>query len=133
MTSAKKHPSAYRSKQLDDLQKHFDVWRKSHKPRTRIPIPLWKAAVQVAGQYGLHRTARTLHLDYYALKKRLEEDGSKQTAVPFIELSPAVSVPVPECVIELEKRDGAILRFHLKGMGMPDLNTLSDAFWRNKL
>lgn len=131
MTSKRKPQSKNCSKTIEALQKRFDDWRKIRKPRARIPDALWEVAVQAAGQYGLHRTARTLHLDYYALKERLDASG-EQTNIPFIELSPAVSGNVPECIIELEKRDGAKIRFHLKGMGTPDLSTLSDAFWRNR-
>jgi hypothetical protein len=132
MRSAKSFPSTNRSKQLDDLRKRFDVWRRSNKPRTRIPIRLWNAAVQVAGQCGLHRVAKALHLDYYALKKRLDASGGVQTTIPFIELNPGVSGTAPECIVELETRNGAKMRIHLKGMGTPDLNALSDLFWRNR-
>jgi hypothetical protein len=133
MTNKRKPQPTNCSEKIDDLRNHFDSWRKSHKPRTRIPDRLWDDAVRAAQRYGLHRIARALHLDYYALKKRLDGCGIVKTGVPFLELTPAVSGSTPECIIELEKRDGAKLRFHLKGMGMPDLNTLSDAFWRNKL
>jgi len=121
------------SKQIDHLQKRFDDWRKSHKPRTRIPGRLWDSAVRIAGQYGLHRTARVLHLDYYALKKRLDAAGVKQGPVPsFIELSPPAPERIPEYVIELETRNGSKMRIQIRGMGVPDLNTLSSTFWRSK-
>jgi hypothetical protein len=127
-----KQTQSISSKQIDHLRKRFDVWRKSHKPRTRITDRLWNAAVQAAQRYGLHRVSKALHLDYYALKKRLDASGGTKTTAPFIELTPAVSGSTPECIIELEKRDGAKIRFHLKGVGAPDLNALSDAFWRNR-
>jgi hypothetical protein len=132
MISAKRHPSTNHSTQLDDLRMRFEVWRQSCRPRARIPSRLWDAAVHVAGQYGLHRTAKTLHLDYYALKKRLDACSAVQTTVPFIELSPVVSGSAPECIIELEARDGAKMRIHLKSMGAPDLNAFSEAFWRSR-
>jgi len=129
MISTKQAPSI-RSKQIGHLQKRFDAWRKSHKPRTRIPDRLWDAAVQLAQQHSLHEAARALHLDYYALKKRLDAAGVKQGAVPsFIELSPPVPERIPECVIELETRNGSKMRIQIKGMGVPDLNTLSSTFW----
>jgi hypothetical protein len=128
-----KQVSSISSKQIDHVQKRFDVWRKTHKPRTRIPDRLWDSAVQIAGQYGLHRIARALHLDYYALKKRLDATGVKHEPVPsFIELRPSVPERIPECVIELETRSGSKMRIHIKGMGTPDLNALSSTFWRNR-
>ena len=130
MISAKKGPSIS-SKQIDLLQKRFDAWRKSHKTRTRIPDRLWDSAVQVAQRHSLHRTARALHLDYYALKKRLDAAGVEKGPVPsFIELSPPAPEPIPECVIELETRNGSKMRIQIKGMGSPDLNALSSTFWR---
>jgi hypothetical protein len=120
--------------QFDQLKKRLDGWRKSHRPKARIPGRLWEAAVQVAGQCGLNRTAKTLHLDYYDLKKRLDAADARQSSIAsFIELSPAASGSAAECIIELETRNSSKMRIHIKGMGMPDLNALSNAFWRSKL
>ena len=56
---------------LEGLRRRFEHWRRTHRARSRIPDSLWAAAVKMAGMYGLHRTARALRLDYYALKKRV--------------------------------------------------------------
>jgi hypothetical protein len=58
---------------LEGVQRRFERWRRKRKARTRIPEPLWAAAVKAAGRYGIHRTAKVLLLDYYALKRRVEE------------------------------------------------------------
>jgi hypothetical protein len=113
MISAKQPRSANTNIQIDHLRKRFELWRQAHKPPTRIPGRLWDSAVHVAAQCGLHRTARTLHLDYYALKKRL--DGGKVTRGPspsFIELRPPTCDSISECLIELEHRSGAKMRIH---------------------
>ena len=60
---------------LERLRRRFERWRGTHKARSRIPDPLWAAAVKMADTYGLYRTAKVLRLDYYALKKRVEQDG----------------------------------------------------------
>ena len=119
--------------QIYQLQKLLDAWRKSRKRRSRIPDRLWNAAIQVAGQCGINRTAKALHLNYYDLKKRLDTIHVNQGPAPsFIELNPsAVSGPTPECIIELETRSGSKMRVQIKGMGVPDLNTLSHVFWRS--
>jgi hypothetical protein len=130
---SKPFPVSNSSNPIAPLQKRFDAWRKSRRLRARIPGPLWNSAVRVAGQYGLHKTARALHLDYYGLKKRIEAAGVKQGPAPsFIELRPSAPEATSECVIELEARNGAKMRITLKGMGSPDLNALSDTFWRGK-
>jgi hypothetical protein len=133
MISTKQSQSSVINNQTDQLQKRLETWRKSHKARSRLPVRLWNAAVRVAGQCGLNKTAKALRLDYYDLKKRLEAVAVDHgPAASFIELSPAASSPFPECLIELEARNGTKMRIHLKGMAVPDLNALSSTFWRIK-
>jgi hypothetical protein len=133
MISAKQSPSPNNSNRIENLRKRLDAWRKTHKARSRIPNRLWDSAAHVAGQCGLNRTAKALHLDYYDLKKRMNAAAVSQGPVPsFIELSPTAAVPVPECIIDLESRDGAKMRIHIKGMNVPDLDTLGRVFWRIK-
>ena len=131
MISAKQYPSSSSNHQIDQLRKRLNDWRKSHRPGSRIPVRLWDAAVRLAGQYGVNKTAKALRLDYYDLQNRLNGVIARSEPVPsFIELSPAASSPSPECVIELESRDGAKMRIHLKGTAVPDLNALSHTFWK---
>ena len=47
------------------------AWRRTKAPRSRIPEVLWEMAVKLAAKHGVHRTSRTLKLDYYSLKKRV--------------------------------------------------------------
>jgi hypothetical protein len=133
MKSAKRFQTLDSSKAIDCLRKRFEAWRKFRRPRTRIPKRLWESAVQVAGQCGLNRTAKTLHPDYYALKKRFEASSAVQgKTAAFMELSPEATGSAPECVIELEDKSGSKMRIQIKGMGSPDLNALSSAFWRGR-
>ena len=108
----------------------FVVWRRTRKPKSRIPEPLWERAVKLVAAYGLHRTAATLKLDYYSLKKRVEAAaGSRQkNDAPFLEL-PAVGAvsagavsagAVPECVIEVEE-GAARWRVQLTGYSAADI------------
>jgi hypothetical protein len=128
---------------LAGLRQRFEDWRRTHQARSRIPASLWGSAVKMAGVYGLHRTAKSLRLDYYALKKRVEHEtpvndsratipaaGPKREVVtPFLELVPPLSAGVGECIVELENAAGAKMRVHLKGMASPDLAALSQSFW----
>ena len=54
------------------LQTQLDQWRSTQKGRTKLPESFWQAAVDLAKEYGLFRTADPLRLDYMRLKKRLE-------------------------------------------------------------
>ncbi len=103
--------------------------------RSRIPDPLWASAVTLAAEYGIHRTAKTLRVDYYSLKKRAEEatadNGPAGAAgATFVELPPAAWPGSGECTLELEDAGGAKLRVHLKGFEAPDLTALSRSFWQ---
>ncbi|NQU26069.1 MAG: hypothetical protein HQ567_32690 [Candidatus Nealsonbacteria bacterium] len=61
---------------LVSLRQRFERWRRTRKVRSRIPEPLWASAVKLAGRYGTHRTAKALRVDYYALKKRVEQKAA---------------------------------------------------------
>ena len=127
---------------LKNLRRRFERWRRTRKVRTRTPETLWASAVKLAGRYGIHRTARALRVDYYALKKRVEQNAviagarqgpaataSKMAAeAEFLELPAAAWSGVGECTMELEAVDGARLRIHLKGFAAPDLAALSRSF-----
>ena len=91
-------------------------------------------AVKAAGKYGLNPTARALRLDYYALKKRIEQANSatlseEGAVTTFVELASPMSSGSRECVLELEDPGGAKMRVHLKGIEAPDLAALSRTFW----
>ena len=131
---------------LKGLRRRFERWRRTRKVGTRIPEPLWASAVKLAGRYGIHRTAKALRVDYYALKKRVEQNAviagtrqepaataSKMAAeAEFLELPAGAWPGAGECTLELEDAGGAKLRVHLKGFAAPDLAALSRSFWQNE-
>jgi len=95
-------------------------------------------AVKVADTYGIHRTAKTLRVNYYSLKKRVEEASAVTASkVPgeaaeatFLELPAPVWPGCGECTLELENAVGAKMRVYLKGVKAPDLPALSRSFWQ---
>ena len=127
---------------LEGLRQRFERWRQTHPARSRIADPLWAAAVKMAGAYGIHRTARALRVNYYALKKRVEGESvvpsvprKDGTATTFIEFPPPVSVDFGkgvsgpcECTLELEDACGVKLRLHLQSIAAPDLAALCRSF-----
>jgi len=106
-------------------RERFQAWRRTRKPKARIPEPLWTLAVKLVAAHGLHRVAATLKLDYYSLKKHVEAAaGSREkNDAPFLEL-PAVGAvstdAVPVCVIELEE-GAARWRVQLTGYSASDI------------
>lgn len=61
-----------------ELGRRLTQFRQSHPPRTRLPEQFWEDAMSVAHDEGLYRTARTLHLDYANLKRRLESSCQRR-------------------------------------------------------
>lgn len=66
--------------ELGELWRQLKEFREAHPPRTRLPEELWAAAVTLAGKEGLYRTARTLHLDYSNLRRRVEGSSERRTS-----------------------------------------------------
>jgi len=114
---------------LSRLERRFASWRRTRASGERIPEPLWKSAVKSAAEHGLNRTARVLNLDYYSLKKRVEDASSQGESSTFVELASS-SLPIAsECVIELEDAAGSRMRVQVKGLNLPDVRALSRDFW----
>ena len=89
---------------MEKVRGRFERWRSVRASR-RAPIPaaLWAAAVTVARRHGLCPTARTLRLDYTALKKHLQSADERAPALAsptFVELAPVPLATTPyDCVI----------------------------------
>ncbi len=124
---------------LEGVRARFERWRGRQSVRSRIPDPLWAAAVKMARSYGICRTARALRVNYYALKKRVEQESVAAgrpeggAAATFLELASPASTRCCECTWELEDAGGAKMRVHLKGFETPDLAALSRSFWNPAL
>jgi hypothetical protein len=113
------------------LQTQLDQWRSTQKGRTKLPESFWRAAVDLAKEYGLFRTADPLRLDYMRLKKRLEgstDPPRKQPPTAFVELV-ARPADLQECVIEFESAGRAKIRIQWKSVAPPDWVGLLRA-WR---
>ena len=111
-------------------RERFERWRSKQKTRTRLPEPLWSAAVKLAQEYGVNRTARTLRLDYNGLKKRMASavsDARVEAVVKpaFLQLLPSELTSVAECAIECQNSNGTTIRIHIKGPQLPDLTALT--------
>jgi hypothetical protein len=123
---------------LEGVRRRIEQWRRTRKVRSRIPGPLWAAAVRMAKSYGVNRTAQALRLDYYGLKKRVQQskvavaDPPGKGAASFLELVPLPPAGACECILDLENAKGARMRVQLKSITMPDLAALSRSFWNSQ-
>ena len=125
---------------LEGVRRRFERWRRTRK----AALADSRSAVGFGGEdgrqrTGSHRTARALRVNYYALKKRVEQqaaaaaDAAERRARPRLSswLLPRPSVAC-ECTLELEDAGGAKMRVHLKSIAMPDLAALSRSFWNRQ-
>ena len=115
---------------LGRAQRKIEQWRQRRRPRARIPEELWREAAELAGSYGINRTARALRLDYYSLKKRVAVAARSGKCAPaFVELLPGgMPVSGPECLIEVEDGGGVKMRIRLQGGELPDVAGLIGVF-----
>lgn len=95
----------------------FEAWRRRRAGRV-IPPDLWGCATELARRHGVHRTAMVLRLDYYSLRRRVEE-GVRGPTPAFVDIGPAAAPN--ECVMEIEDARGPKLRMQLRGFSARDL------------
>lgn len=123
--------SSSTSRGLEKTRRRIARWRERRPYRgAAMPAALWAAALALARHHGLYTTARTLHVDYGSLKKRLDAAGAGRGPSPaFIELPAARPSGLGPCVIDLEGRRGGRMRIEVTGVTVADLVTLTREAW----
>jgi len=111
-------------------QSRFHAWRGRRRPGERIPRSLWALAVRLANVHGISRTAMTLRVDYYSLKKQAEEvaDPPLSSNPAFVELPSPIAVG-KQCLFELDNGAGCTMRVQLVGYDTADVAVLTRDFW----
>lgn len=124
---------------LEQVRDQFETWRRTRRVRQPIPEPLWQAAVEQCADQSVLQVSRALRLNYTDLKTRVEKAKALDVCAPgyhadFVELDFGASMPpLSECVVEMERPDGAKMKMHFKGQRGFDPVILSEAFWRQGL
>jgi len=116
---------------LEKTRGRIARWRE-RRPYRGAPMPaaLWAAAITLARQHGLYTTARTLRIDYGALKKRRDAAGVGRVPGPtFVELPAARPPGLGPGVIDLEAPRGRRMRIEVTGGTVTDLVTLTQMAW----
>lgn len=114
------------------LQRQLEQFRGTHPRRTKLPEPLWQAAVELARRHGIYPVAHPLRLDYMQLKKRLSGVSShrrKPSKPAFVELITRQPEPQADCVIEFESASGSKMRVQWRAAAPLDWASLLRA-WR---
>ena len=55
---------------LEKTRRRFERWRRTRKIGSRIPEPLWAAAVKLAEAYGIHPTAKALGVEIEEIREK---------------------------------------------------------------
>jgi hypothetical protein len=117
---------------LGRVRRQFEQWRRRRARGARIPEPLWDAAVELAREHGISKTAHALRLDYYAIKKRMEGAARSTEAGRFVEIPMPVASRGPSCVVEVEDGNGVRMRLELEGLGADEVADLVRCVWNEK-
>jgi len=116
-------------------RQRFERWRAQHTGRPRLPKSLWRSAVKLAAEFGVHRTAKALRLNYESLKARVNaarpEPSSAGSPATFVELLPGAVHLARPCVVELDDGNGARMHIHLEDADAKLLSALASAFVRD--
>ena len=119
------------SKQLEQTRQRIQEWRQTRpSPHGPMPPDLWRAAVRAARRHGLYQTARTLRVDYGALKTRVGASTRRPAAdgPVFVELpSSPPAMPTP-CVIEFATPHGTV-RISRPDLPLPEVIALLQGAW----
>jgi len=110
--------------------RRVEAWRKTRAKGSPMPDKLWEEAADLARRHGINPIARALRLEYYALKHHVEGSGGREepSRPAFVEVSVSPPSAPRDCVVEMERADGARMRVRLTHPG--DLVTVTDSFWR---
>lgn len=101
---------------MEQVRRRLERWRETRTPGAPIPDSLWAVAVQLTGQHGVHRTARTLGLEYNKLKRLAQSTTGSEKASEspaFVELLAPQPADLSECRIELEGPRGGRMTIEL--------------------
>jgi len=108
---------------FEQARRDFDRWRRARPRGERIPLALWRSAVDLARSHGVSKTSQALGLDYYSLQRRLAETEAKRPAqaAAFVELSLLPNPHAPRCQVEICDLGGGKVRVDLSGLSAREL------------
>jgi hypothetical protein len=109
---------------LEEVQRQFEHWRKDRKFRDElIPEQIWESAVSLSQNYLISKISQALRLSHLRLKSHnskknkkgiLKADKNSPPCPSFAELDLNQTISTPQCVVEMEKSNGAKMKNQLK-------------------
>ena len=139
------HEAASNREDVEHLRRRFEVFRRTHPVRSRLPKELWAAAAKLARRDGIEAASLALDVDRPSLQKwtnrfeprteakprkpRRQRQPRREPAAPaFVELLAGNTSATASCLVEVESPRGAKLRLELKAIPTGDLAELIRAF-----
>jgi hypothetical protein len=117
-----------KKRDLDGIRREYETWRRKRPNRGLIPDHLWESAVKLCRTHSINQVVKTLHLNYNALRTRVEnnqsgnahkKDKRKNRRKPrFIEVTASAAKypfnsPPHNIIIEYQKIDGNNLKISI--------------------
>jgi len=121
-----------------EVEEQLRSWRGSRKRGEKVPRELWRAAVELAGQYSLDEIASTLALNRGRLEKQVKVTARTQerprasvstAGQGFVEVGTVSAGYLDECTVETEGDAGRKLTIYLRGGGCRHAIEIAKAFW----
>ena len=108
---------------LEVARRELERWRRDRPRGARIPEELWLAAAELGHRHGVSRTSQALHLDYYALQRRMAggEGDVSGVAAGFVEVSLPAVPGAGVCDVEVAGASGGHVRMRVSGLSARDL------------
>ena len=124
---------------LEEVSAQLENWRKT-KTSIREPIPkkLWQQAVELCQKHSVSCVAKTLHLTYTDLRKRVYGPSISKRPInkkdpAFIEIKYQQPFLTSEAIVEIEDKNGLKMRICFKGKPDFDIAGLVKAFQQKSL
>ncbi len=121
-----------------EVRGQIEQWRRTRKSRSRMPEPLWEAAVALARDHGVYGISQALRVNYDSLKARLARApkaearvGGLAVAAEFVELAPGSAMMAARSsgtVVEVVERNGTKLTIRLAAGVKLDVAALMKGF-----
>lgn len=118
---------------VSSLRRRIEEWRRNRSKRRAMPAELWREAVELAQQYGVHPMSTSLTISYTTLKKKVTGQAVAtlrgRSTPSFVEIQSAPLkrkgvTAAPE--IEVWRPDGC--RLFVRDVSGDDVSSVVDAF-----
>lgn len=116
------------------LREKIETWRRTRLKPGPMPERLWQAAARLARKHGINPTAKSLRVQYYGLKDRIEgkvPGGSRGGRPPrkptFVEVPRLPAAPSVN-VMEIARPSGTKITVRLSAAA--DVVAVLESVWR---